>query len=157
MKRIIKLFCLAATSGILLITGCGNGAFYEENQNIPFGTWKQHDTLFYKVKVADTMHYFDFYLNVRNRTDYRYRNLYLFITTKFPGGGIARDTVQCMLAAPDGKWYGKGMGRIKDCRILFKPGVRFPHGGTYLIGVEQAMRETELKGISDIGIRIMNH
>lgn len=157
MKHCMRLFHFCALSGLLFLAACGNGAFYEENQSIPSGTWKQHDTLFYEVHVTDTMHYYDFYLNVRNRTDYRYRNLYLFITTRFPGGGIARDTVQCLLAAPDGKWYGKGMGRIKDCRILFKPGVRFPHGGTYLIGVEQAMREKELKGISDIGIRIMNH
>jgi gliding motility-associated lipoprotein GldH len=153
----MKLLHFCALSGIIFLAACGNGAFYEENQSIPSGIWKQHDTLFYKVLVTDTMHYYDFYLNVRNRTEYRYRNLYLFITTRFPGGGIARDTVECLLAAPDGKWFGKGMGRIKDCRILFKLGARFPHGGTYLIGVEQAMREKELKGISDIGIRIMNH
>ena len=141
----------------MILTACARDAFYEENQNIPSGSWKQHDTLYYNIQVTDTMHYFDFYLNVRNRTDYRYRNLYLFVTTRFPGGGKSLDTVQCLLAAPDGKWYGKGMGSIKDCRILFKQGVRFPHGGTYLIGIEQAMREKELRGISDVGIRIMNH
>jgi len=157
MKHNLGLTYIFLFFGILLMGACGNGAFYEENQPIPSGTWKQHDTLFYKVEVSDTMHFYDFYLNVRNRTDYRYRNLYLFVTTRFPGGGVAHDTVECLLAAPDGKWYGKGMGRIKDCRILFKPGVRFPHGGTYLIGIEQAMREKELKGISDIGIRILNH
>jgi gliding motility-associated lipoprotein GldH len=157
MTSIQRLLHFLAFLGILFLIACGSGAFYEENQSIPSGTWKQHDTLFYKVEVADSMHFYDFFLNVRNRTDYRYRNLYLFITTRFPGGGIARDTVECLLAAPDGKWFGKGMGRIKDCRILFKKGVRFPHGGTYLIGIEQAMREKELKGICDIGIRIMNH
>jgi gliding motility-associated lipoprotein GldH len=157
MKFPVSLFHFSVLLCLFLLAACGNNAFYEDNQHIPSESWKQHDTLFFKVEVADTMHFYDFYLNVRNRTDYRYRNLYLFITTKFPGGGIARDTVECVLAAPDGKWFGKGMGRIKDCRILFKPGVRFPHGGTYLIGIEQAMREKELKGISDIGIRIMNH
>jgi len=148
---------LIALAGILLMGACSSGAFYEENEKIPSGSWKQHDTVHFKVEVTDTMHFYDFYLNVRYRTDYRYRNLYLFVTTRFPGGGIAHDTVECILAAPDGKWYGKGMGKIKDCRILFKPGVRFPHGGTYMIGIEQAMREKELQGISDIGIRIINH
>jgi gliding motility-associated lipoprotein GldH len=157
MINILRLLQLSSLTGLLLLGACGGSAFFEENQKIPSGTWKQGDTLFFKVQVSDTMHYYDFYLNVRNRTDYRYRNLYLFITTRFPAGGIARDTVECILAAPDGKWFGKGLGRIKDCRILFKPGVRFPHGGTYLIGIEQAMREKELKGISDVGIRIMNH
>ena len=154
------------TSGILLgcalivtlfLSSCGKSAFFEENQHIASDTWKQGDTLYYKVLVTDTTHYFDFYLNMRNSTDYRYRNLYLFINTKFPGGGIARDTVECILAAADGKWYGKGMGDIKDSRILFKKAVRFPHAGTYLIGIEQAMREKRLVGISDVGLRIESH
>ena len=141
----------------LFLTSCNKSAFFEENQRVPSETWGQGDTLQYKVEVTDTIKYFDFYLNIRNTTDYRYRNLYLFISTKFPGGGIARDTVQCLLAAADGKWYGKGMGDIKDSRILFKKAVRFPHAGTYLIGIQQAMRENKLNGINDVGLRIESH
>lgn len=141
----------------LLLTSCNKSAFFEENQHVASENWKQGDTLHYTVVVTDTTHYFDFYLNLRNRTDYRYRNLFLFINTRFPGGGIARDTVECVLAAADGKWYGKGMGKIKDSRILFKKAVRFPHAGTYLIGIEQGMRESKLSGISDVGLRIESH
>ena len=151
------LFFVCLLMGSIFLLSCGKSAFFEENQHIVSDTWKQGDTLYYKVQVTDTIHFFNFYLNVRNSTEYRYRNLYLFINTRFPGGGIARDTVECILASADGKWHGKGMGKIKDSRILFKKAVRFPHAGTYLIGIEQAMREEQLAGIRDIGVRIESH
>jgi gliding motility-associated lipoprotein GldH len=157
MRPVLSLLMGCAVTGLLMLTSCGKSAFFEKNRHVPSDTWKQGDTLYYEVAVTDTVHYFDFYLNVRNSTAYRYRNLYLFIDTKFPGGGISRDTVECLLAGADGKWYGKGMGKIKDNRILFKKAVRFPHAGTYLIGIEQAMREIQLPGISDIGVRIETH
>lgn len=157
MRYSLVLFWGSVAVGILFLTSCGNSAFFEKNQHVATDTWKQADTLFYEVPVTDTVRYFDFYLNIRNSTGYRYRNLYLFITTRFPGGGISRDTVECMLAAADGKWFGKGMGKIKDNRILFKKAVRFPHAGTYLIGIEQAMREDKLAGINDVGVRIEKH
>lgn len=157
MRHNLGLLLGCMLMGILLLASCNKSAFFEENQHVASETWKQGDTLSFKVDVTDTTHYFDFYLNVRNSTEYRYRNLYLFINTRFPGGGIARDTVECMLAASDGKWFGKGMGKIKDSRILFKKAVRFPHAGTYLIGIEQAMREKKLDGINDIGLRIERH
>ena len=157
MRHTLSLLLSCAILGVLFLTSCDKSAFFEENQHVASETWKQGDTLYYKLQITDTIHYFDFFLNVRNSTDYRYRNLYLFMNTKFPGGGIARDTIECMLAAADGKWYGKGMGKIKDNRILFKKAVRFPHAGTYLIGIQQAMREVKLAGISDIGVRIESH
>jgi gliding motility-associated lipoprotein GldH len=157
MRHTLSLLLSCAILGVLFLTSCDKSAFFEENRHVASETWKQGDTLYYKLQITDTIHYFDFYLNVRNSTDYRYRNLYLFMNTRFPGGGIARDTIECMLAAADGKWYGKGMGKIKDSRILFKKAVRFPHAGTYLIGIQQAMREVKLAGISDIGVRIESH
>ncbi|MCD4665822.1 MAG: gliding motility lipoprotein GldH, partial [Bacteroidales bacterium] len=54
----------------------------------------------------------------------------------------------------DGRWIGKGIGKIKENRILINRGVVFPIDGLYEINLEQAMREAELKGIADIGIRI---
>lgn len=157
MKPALSLSWICLVTSLLILSSCGKSAFYEKNLHVTSDAWKQGDTLYYQVPVTDTVHYFDFYLNVRNSTSYRYRNLFLFINTKFPGGGISRDTVECILAGADGKWYGKGMGKIKDSRILFKKAVRFPHAGTYLIGIEQGMREIKLDGIHDIGVRIEKH
>ena len=128
---------------------------YEEIHHIEKANWKASDTLFFHFTITDTLQPYDFGFNVRNTTSYDYQNLYLFITAWYPGGTWSRDTAECILAAPDGKWFGKGISKIKDSRFVFRKGVRFRRSGTYTIGVNQAMRSNMLQGISDIGIRIV--
>lgn len=139
---------------VLVATACNNDVFYTESVHLENNEWKEADTLFYTFESKDTLASYDFYFEVRNTTDYDLQNLYLFITAYYPGDTYSCDTAECILAAPDGKWYGKGMGKHKDNRFLFRKGVRFRKSGNYVIAVNQAMRKENLKGISDVGILI---
>jgi gliding motility-associated lipoprotein GldH len=139
---------------ILLATACDKSVFENESIHLKNNEWKSSDTLFYKFYSKDTLALYDFYFEVRNTTDYDMQNLYLFITAFYPGNTYSRDTAECILAAPDGEWYGKGMGKHKDNRFLFRKGVRFRKPGDYIIAVNQAMRKEKLSGISDVGILI---
>jgi gliding motility-associated lipoprotein GldH len=38
--------------------------------------------------------------------------------------------------------------------VLLRRGLRFPQKGKYIFEFEQAMREPELEGVMDIGLRI---
>ncbi len=138
----------------LLATACNNDVFQNESVHLKNSRWKADDTLFYNFNSKDTLATYDFYFEVRNTTDYDMQNLYLFITAYYPGNTYSRDTAECILAAADGKWFGKGMGKHKDNRFLFRKGVRFRKPGNYIIAVNQAMRKDTLNGISDVGILI---
>ena len=70
-----------------------------------------------------------------------------------PNGNITHDTIECILATPDGHWVGKSSGSMRNVRINLNE-LRFPLKGTYHFEIEQAMREPVLKGISDIGLFI---
>jgi gliding motility-associated lipoprotein GldH len=146
------LVILPVTS--LLIAACNNSVFHNESVHLKNNEWKATDTLFYSFDSNDTLASYDFYVEVRNTTDYDMQNLYLFITAYYPGNTFSRDTAECILAAPDGKWYGKGMGKHKDNRFLFRKGVKFRKAGNYIIAINQAMRKEKLDGISDVGILI---
>ena len=135
-------------------TACNNDVFHTESVHLKNSEWKAADTLFYNFDSKDTLALYDFYFEVRNTTDYDKQNLYLFITAYYPGNTYSRDTAECILAAADGKWFGKGMGKHKDNRFLFRKGVRFRKPGNYIIAVNQAMRMDTLNGISDVGILI---
>jgi gliding motility-associated lipoprotein GldH len=67
---------------------------------------------------------------------------------------MSRDTIECMLAAKNGKWLGKGSGRYRDNRIWIRDNIRFPRKGEYTLRLNQAMREDVLVGISEAGIRL---
>ncbi|MEI8046731.1 MAG: gliding motility lipoprotein GldH [Bacteroidota bacterium] len=158
-KHIITGFSVLRFFAFLIVvsfiaTSCENGVFHNESAHLKNDEWKAGDTLFYTFNSKDTLTSYDFYFEVRNTTDYDMQNLYLFITAYYPDNTFSCDTAECILAAPDGKWYGKGMGKHKDNRFLFRKGVRFRKAGNYIIAVNQAMRKETLKGISDVGILI---
>lgn len=159
LNKIISRYSLIRNSALILVTvlvatACNNDVFHTETIHLKNNEWKAADTLFYTFDSKDTLSAYDFYFEIRNTTDYDMQNLYLFITAYYPDNSFSRDTAECILAAPDGKWFGKGMGKHKDNRFLFRKGVHFRKPGNYIIAVNQAMRVDDLKGISDVGILI---
>jgi len=127
---------------------------FDDVRTLPSEGWQKDQKERFVFTVLDTTNTFLFYLHVRNEIDYRYSNLYVFMETQFPNGNITRDTLECILAEPSGKWTGKGYGRLKENMILLNPTIKFPVKGAYTIDIEQAMRDENLEGITNIGIRI---
>lgn len=147
MKKIF--FAIAV---IIMITSCGNDKLFDESVVIPDAKWDMENIPYFNVTVDDTLVDYAFYLNIRHLDSYRYSNLFLFMHTEFPNGNITHDTIECTFAYPDGRWMGKNSGTMRSAKIMLNPALRFPLKGTYHFEIEQAMREKELKGITDIGL-----
>jgi gliding motility-associated lipoprotein GldH len=127
---------------------------YEQNIDIPEYIWDKDNPVYFDVEIKDTVSLHNVYINIRNASGYAYSNLYLFLDTKYPNNSMSRDTIECILADPSGKWLGDGSGDIWDNQILFKKNVRFKQIGTYKFRYEQAMRMPKLPMIMDVGLRI---
>jgi len=138
----------------VILSGCDSSLVFEKNERIPSATWSSEQILEFPVEITDTLQPHNIYINIRNQNDYPLSNLFLFITITSPDGLHNRDTVQCFLAEPSGKWLGKGFGNVWSNRFSYKTNVRFPVGGIYNFHLEQAMRLEKLPGISDVGLRI---
>jgi gliding motility-associated lipoprotein GldH len=139
---------------LLSVMACRRGEIYNQTYDIKNSTWDASNTINFNFQIKDTLQPYDVYINLRHTSQYRYRNLFLFIETSSPAGHTVRDTFECMLADKKGKWYGKGWGDMYEDKIPYKRFVRFPKAGTYSIELKQAMRTEKLKHISDIGIEI---
>jgi gliding motility-associated lipoprotein GldH len=149
IKFIFLLFILGVA-----FTSCDPNRIYDKFKDIKDGVWNRTETVKFEVQIDDTLSYNNVFVNVRNSGNYKFSNLYLFLSTIYPNNKISRDTVDCLLADDKGKWLGKGLGDLKDCRYLFKRGVRFHQKGMYTFEFEQAMRVEKLDGIKSVGIRI---
>jgi gliding motility-associated lipoprotein GldH len=145
---------LASLLVVLLYTACDSQRVFEKNAELPDYVWDRNNVLKFSVDIQDTISSHNLYINVRNASNYQYNNLFLFVTTSAPKGGIVKDTVELTLADAKGKWLGNGLGDIWDNQILYKRNIRFPFKGTYTIQLEQAMRNTKLPFVMDAGIRI---
>ncbi|MGN0032655.1 MAG: gliding motility lipoprotein GldH [Candidatus Limimorpha sp.] len=147
-----RYFISIVLIAVSVMTSCGRGAIYDESVVIPDAKWSLNNIPYFDVEVDDTLATYSFYLNIRHLENYRYSNLFIFMNTVFPNGNHTRDTIECTLALPDGRWLGKGSGTIRSAKVLLNPALRFPLKGNYHFEIEQAMRDDELKGVTDIGI-----
>jgi gliding motility-associated lipoprotein GldH len=151
--RQVSFLFLSLFTGFFF-SGCDSKRYFEENKTIPGGVWNTRNMVEFAVDIRDTAVAYNLYLNVRNSGDYPYSNLYVFIHTLLPGGRTVTDTVECQLADYTGRWIGSGIGSVKFNRFLFQEGVYFRRPGKYLFRIEQAMRDENLVGIRDVGLRI---
>jgi gliding motility-associated lipoprotein GldH len=149
-KKMLLLLLLPAIS----LISCDPGRIYEENIMIPDGSWNAGHRLTFEVTISDNLSPCNMYLNIRNGPEYNFSNLYLFLTTTFPDGTTARDTIELTLAGYDGRWLGSGIGSVKFSKFLFKDNIHFTQKGAYRFTMEQAMRVPKLQGIRDLGLRI---
>ena len=150
MKRVIFSLFLA-----VLLSSCSESYFFGEEKQIPSGKWSVDSVTTFTVNIEDTVSAYYIFLSITNGEEYFYRNLYIFMTIKFPHNIVRVDTIDCMLADEKGKWYGK---EVDDNRyrnfLLYRKNVRFPYKGRYEFELEQAMRHRVLEGIYSVGLYI---
>ena len=140
------------------LTSCTDKVMFQGSADAPEEGWNRAWVPEFDFNVEDTIQAFNTYIDIRHTTFYPYSNLFLFITLTGPDGTFNVDTVECPLAAPDGTWYGKGLGFIHEDRfqshILYKHNNRFPRTGDYTMKLEQAMRRATLDGVVNVGVSI---
>jgi gliding motility-associated lipoprotein GldH len=151
-KHIVILFPFLWIA--ILVASCNFDSLFEKTQDISKNKWDKNQIVRFDVNVKDTIHGYNIFVNVRNSSDYSYKNLFLFINTTSPNGFTKRDTVELTLADDKGKWLGTGIGGVNNIEKTYKKNVRFPVSGNYKIELFQAMRNDILEGIMDVGIRI---
>ena len=152
----VNMFKLIISIVVITIvtSSCNTNSTFNQSVELPSSGWYKNNAVAFNVDVADSLSSYKFALNVRNNTNYRYSNLYVFLITEFPNGNITRDTIECALANNQGKWLGKGWGDIKENNIILKSNLRFPLMGNYRFLIQQAMRVDTLTGIADIGLSL---
>ncbi len=118
------------------------------------GKWNKKDRQIFTFEIKDAQPK-NIVFVVRNNNDYPYSNLRLFSTLLKKGDKqAATDTLNYLMAKPNGEWLGSGFGETREILFQYKTNFRFPTPGTYTVTVHQAMRKDILPGIEDFGIRI---
>ncbi len=154
----MKTCSLIALFTCLVLAGCADHVVFQQDEQVPNGTWARTWKPQFAFDITDTLSQRDIYLDIRHTGEYRFSNIYIFTTLEGPGGHSFTDTVECTLADPTGRWYGKGTGFIFSDRfqahVLYRMNNRFPRSGRYVFTLEQAMRTDSLEGVIDVGISV---
>ncbi|MCQ0112351.1 gliding motility-associated lipoprotein GldH [Zhouia amylolytica] len=149
-------YCLV----LFIMFSCDSKSIYSEYKSIS-NSWGKDEKITFQFKAPDSVQPYNIFVNLRNNEEYKYSNLFLIVNLDFPDNETITDTLEYMMAEPNGEWLGKGFSSLKESKLWYKENVVFPRNGEYKITVEQAMRKVgsvegiqELDGITDIGIKI---
>lgn len=136
----------------LFFSSCVNTDFYNQYQVID-QKWEKEKEFYFTFNIDDNSSLYNLSIEIRNNNSYPYQNIWLFCTEEQPVGPIWRDTIECMLADDFGKWFGTGLS-IYHLSNPIRTNYKFPYKGQYTFSIRQGMRDDQLQGIEEIGIRI---
>ena len=148
-----KVVLLVLTSVLLL--GCQQGVVYSEFKPLPPQGWNADTALQFMPNLVDTLGGYQVQIIVRHTNRYAYQNLWLFVDVKKDSILLRRDTIESYLANERGEWYGNGMSKY-TLPLLYLENIALP-AGEYGISVQQGMREEQLRGITDVGLKVIKN
>ena len=149
--KVLSFFILFSV--VFLLNSCMQETIVDLNHDVG-DAWTKDQKINFEFEIKDSIMPVDFYINIRNSTNYDYANIFLFVKTIYPDQRYSVDTVECFLADMKGQWLGSGLGKFRNNSILFRKNMRFPMTGLYRMEFEMAMRDEELNGIDALGIRV---
>lgn len=151
LLRNISLLLLTAW----LASACMEHTVYHSYQSLPTKGWGKGDTLIFRVTIPDSLQTLKLFAEVRNDNKYAYQNLYLVVASNLQDSTVFEtDTLELTLADKEGRWTGKGWGSLfQSGRPLGTAVTRHP--GNYTFKISQGMKDEQLSGISDVGIKVM--
>jgi gliding motility-associated lipoprotein GldH len=144
----------------IVLFSCDKRRVFDQYQQVG-EAWHQDSIVKFKFDAPDTIQPYDMFINIRNNNDYPFSNIFLIVSMENPVGEIRKDTLEYLMANPDGTLLGSGFSDFKESKLFYKERLRFSKSGTYKIGIQHAVRslgkisgEENLKGIRDVGFRI---
>jgi gliding motility-associated lipoprotein GldH len=151
--KLCLILCLAVLS---LVSCTDRSAVWQQNIAVKDGIWNKDSVLIFDIPAEDTVRLYSMSIHVRNRTDYSFQNLYLFLTVEAPNKQTISDTLNFNLAYDDGQWTGSGgvFSKYRENIFLYRKYIRFPEQGIYRVTVRHGMRKDNLEGVSSIGMAL---
>ena len=149
MHKIMGVFFV-----LLILASCNNNSEQVFMNNLN-GKWDKKAEQKFDFNIKDAKNPKNIIFVVRNNNDYPYSNIRLIVNFLDKKTKIkSTDTLNYILAKPSGEWLGKGFGDTKEILFQYKLNYKFPGNGDYSIGIVQAMRNDNLPGIEDIGVKL---
>lgn len=137
--RILKTILLT-----ILLASCQEDTYYHSYQSVNGMGWNRNDTLTYILPnpiTIDTS--IPLEIGIRHKDSYHYRDLWLTING---------DTCHLFLADTIGKWFGNGIGEVRQLTNSISFQVK--DDSINKLEILHIMQDNPLQGILDIGVRI---
>ncbi len=144
MRKLLFLVTLA-----LALTACRQDIVFSQFVSIPSGEWHVDSVAQFDYQIADKEAGYQMLVYVRHTERYPYQNMWLFLDN-----GIQRDTIEFYLADDRGQWLGDKHHGFIEMPVLIEQNYHFSDTGHCAMTIQHGMRDSLLRGVTDIGVEI---
>jgi gliding motility-associated lipoprotein GldH len=152
-----RIFCLLLS---ITIISCDDTRIYDDYKSTG-NAWHQDSIVTFNLPKMDEKQYYNLFLNIRNNNEYEFNNMFLLVSMEYPDGLTKVDTLEYMMANPDGSLMGEGFSDTKESKLFYKENFKFDKKGLYKINIQQAVRQAgkvagvkKLNGVTEVGFRV---
>jgi gliding motility-associated lipoprotein GldH len=138
----------------LLISCSDENIIFNEYVDIENTQLSYKDTIIFQTSILDTINLHNVFLQLRTSTDYKWSNMFIFSEIYFPNNKTRTDTFEVFLMDKNGNWNGDKSGIVANFKHSLYKNIKFPIKGDYKFKLIQAMRDTILKEVISVGIKI---
>jgi len=148
MRRYILISVLLTA----LLVSCSRGIVYSHMTPIPSGEWHMDSAMHFDYMITDTAAAYQVLVYVRHTERYPYQNMWLFV-----GDSMHCDTIEFYLADDRGQWLGERHHGFMEMPVLLEENYRFPDTGRYHLDIKHGMRDSLLRGVTDVGVEVVEN
>lgn len=155
MRKLLLLIVLT-----LCVTACHHDIVYSRFVPVSYpngtiassGGWHVDSVVPFDYAIADKNADYRILLYVRHTERYPYQNMWLFV-----GDGQRTDTLEFYLADDRGRWLGDSHHGFIEMSVLYEQHYHFPDTGMYHMTIQHGMRDSLLRGVTDVGIEVIQN
>lgn len=150
MRKSVIILLIAGL--VSLLSACSHDIVYSRFVPISSDKWAVDSVLRFDYAISDAAADYRMIVYVRHSERYPYQNMWLFI-----GDGQRQDTIEFYLADDRGQWLGDQNHGFIEMPVLLEEEKHFPDTGAYSLTIQHGMRDSLLRGITDIGVEIIRN
>ncbi len=139
---------------VFLLTSCNGNKILDEVKELPEYGWQKDSLQKFSFQVEDTNYTYDLFLKMRISADYPFSNIWVRGHEEGPSGQKATDRYEFILATPEGKWTGSGIGGVFTYSFPLSENRVYSDTGWYQTSIEQYMRIDTLPYVRNIGLQV---
>jgi gliding motility-associated lipoprotein GldH len=142
------------------LTNCRSDIVYSQFSPISYSDgamsssdkWHMDSVVRFDYTIEDAQPDYQLLVYVRHTERYPYQNMWLFVEDS-----LRKDTIEFYLADDRGQWLGNKHHGFIEMPVLLESNYHYPDTGHYSLSIRHGMRDSLLRGITDVGIEIIRN
>ena len=149
MRKTVFLWFAAL---VLFLTACSNSIQSSRFSPISSEEWHMDSLAQFVYSIEDTASDYQMLIYIRHTEQYPYQNMWLFVDD-----AGRQDTIEFYLADDRGQWLGNKHNGFIEMPVLLEETKHFSDTGAYTMRISHGMRDSLLRGVTDIGLEILRN